>query len=121
MAKKVLVIEDDEHIARIIARQLEASGYFPLNAYNGEEGLAMAKKEVPELIIMDLGLPLIDGNTLCEIIKMNPATKGIKVIVLTGDSQTGKMETSFSVGADTYLNKPCEWPRLLSHIEKLIG
>lgn len=121
MSKKILIVEDDEQVARLLLRQLEAGGYNALNAYDGEEGLKLAKKEKPRLVILDVGLPLIDGTKLCELLKTDADTRDTKIIMLTGDRSMGDMEDSFSAGADVYMNKPYTLPHLLAHIKDLIG
>ncbi|OIO05062.1 MAG: hypothetical protein AUJ51_00660 [Elusimicrobia bacterium CG1_02_56_21] len=121
MAKKVLIVEDEELIAKVLSIRLESLGYKVVYALDGEAGLDSVKKEKPDLVILDIGLPRLDGNTLCELIKTGESTKGIKVIMLTGKRLVGDMENSFSAGADFYVNKPYEWPRLLAHIKQLIG
>lgn len=121
MSKKILIVEDDEQIARLLMRQLEAGGYKALKAGNGEEGLKLAREERPDLAILDINLPLIDGTRLCELIKTDAATKDMKIIMLTGDHLVGDMEDSFTAGADAYMNKPYKLPNLLTHIKILIG
>ena len=121
MAKKVLIVEDEPLIVKVLAIRLEGLGYKVASALDGEEGLDLVKKEKPDLVILDIGLPKLDGTTLCELIKTGPATKHIKVIMLTGKRLMGDMESSFSAGADFYVNKPYEWQRLLGHIKALIG
>lgn len=121
MAKKILIVEDEDLISKVLSIRLEGLGYKVVTAYDGEEGLDSVKKEKPDLVLLDIGLPKLDGNTLCELIKTGEATKHIKVIMLTGRRLVGDMETSFSAGADFYVNKPYEWQRLLGHIQKLIG
>jgi DNA-binding response OmpR family regulator len=121
MAKNILIVEDDEQLSKVLYRQLEASGYKPVNAYDAESGLKLARAKKPDLIILDIGLPGMDGKTLCKIIKNHPETAGIKIIMLTGDRLVGNMEDSFTSGAETYINKPYDFSLLLAHIEKLIG
>ncbi|OGR44283.1 MAG: hypothetical protein A2X35_02320 [Elusimicrobia bacterium GWA2_61_42] len=121
MAKKILIVEDETLIAQVLSIRLEGLGYKVVTAFDGEEGLAAVKKEKPDLVILDIGLPRLDGNTLCELIKAGEETKGIRVIMLTGKRLMGDMETAFSAGADFYVNKPYEWARLLGHVQKLIG
>ncbi|MFA6433976.1 MAG: response regulator [Elusimicrobiales bacterium] len=121
MSKKILIVEDEELIAKVLSMRLEGLGYKVVTAADGEEGLELARKERPDLAILDIGLPRIDGNTLCELIKNDPATGDIKIIMLTGMKLVGDMETSFNSGAEVYVTKPYEWPRLLGHIKKLLG
>lgn len=121
MAKKILIVEDEDLIIRVLSIRLESLGYKVSSAADGEAGLAAARKQRPDLAIIDIGLPVIDGTTLCELLKTSPDTKGVKVIMLTGKKLVGDMEKSFEAGADAYVNKPYDWQRLQGHIEKLIG
>ena len=121
MSKKILIVEDEDLIAKVLAIRLEGLGYKAVIASDGEEGLAMAKKEKPDLVILDIGLPRIDGNTLCQLIKADAATRSVRIIMLTGKHLVGDMENAFSSGADFFVNKPYEWPLLLGHIQQLIG
>lgn len=121
MTKKILIVEDDEQMAKVLYRQLDASGYEAVNACDGEAGLKLARTGKPDLMIIDIGLPMMDGTTLCKIIKKHAETAGIKIIMLTGDRLVGAMEDSFSAGAEVYMNKPYDLSLLLSNIEKLIG
>jgi len=121
MNKKILIVEDEDLIAKVLCMRLEGLGYKVVIASDGEEGLDMVRKEHPDLAILDIGLPRIDGNTLCELIKSEPATKHIKVIMLTGMRLVGDMETAFHSGAESYVNKPYEWSHLMGHIKKLLG
>lgn len=121
MSKKVLIVEDEAMIVRVLSIRLEGLGYKVVSAADGEAGFAAARKERPDLAIIDIGLPVIDGTTLCELIKTTPETKGVKVIMLTGKKLVGDMEKSFEAGADAYVNKPYDWARLQGHIEKLVG
>lgn len=121
MAKKILIVEDEALIAKVLSIRLECLGYKVFTAFDGEEGLAAVRKEKPDLVILDIGLPRIDGNTLCELIKGGAAGKETRVIMLTGKRLVGDMESAFAAGADFYLNKPYEWTRLLRYVKTLIG
>ncbi|MBI5744399.1 MAG: response regulator [Elusimicrobia bacterium] len=120
-AKKILVVEDEDLIAKVLAIRLEGLGYKVVTAFDGVEGLDAVRKEKPDLVILDIVLPKLDGNTLCEMIKTDAATKHIRVIMLTGKRLVGDMESAFSAGADFYINKPYEWQRLQDKIKQLIG
>lgn len=121
MGKKILIVEDEDLIVKVLSIRLEGLGYKVITARDGEEGLDAVKKELPDLVMLDIGLPKIDGNLLCELIKTGEVTKHIKIIMLTGKRLVGDMENSFAAGADFYVNKPYEWQRLLGHIKQLIG
>ncbi len=121
MAKKILIVEDEPLIGKVLSIRLEGLGYKVFSALDGEEGLDLVKKEKPDLVLLDVGLPKLDGNTLCELIKTGPDTRHIKVIMLTGKRLLGDMENSFAAGADLYVNKPYEWQLLQGHIKDFIG
>ncbi|OGS11871.1 MAG: hypothetical protein A2234_09100 [Elusimicrobia bacterium RIFOXYA2_FULL_58_8] len=121
MGQKILIVEDEDLIAKVLSIRFENLGYAVFVAGDGEAGLATVKKEKPDLVLLDLGLPKIDGTTLCELIKTDAALKNTKVIILTGKRLMGDMENSFQAGADLYVNKPYEWERLLAQVKKLLA
>ncbi|MGC9069706.1 MAG: response regulator [Elusimicrobiales bacterium] len=119
--KKILVVDDEEMIVKVLTLRLSNDGYKVFSALDGNEGLDIAIKEKPDLAIIDIGLPKIEGTTLCEILKNDRRTADIKVIILTGKKLVGDMEKAFEKGADAYVSKPYEYSLLLSKIKKLIG
>jgi len=121
MSKIILIVEDDEQMAKVLYRQLDACGYKAINAYDGAEGLKLARENKPDLILLDIGLPIMDGKVLCRLLKRSADTSTAKIIMLTGDHLMGDMEDSFTAGADIYMNKPYDLTLLLAHIEKLLG
>ena len=120
MRKKVLTIDDSENILEMVSMLSNHKDYIVITATTAAEGLEMAKKEKPHLIILDLGLPDLDGYKVCKILKNNKKTKNIPVLVLTGKSTFKDVEQGFEVDADAYLLKPFEGPRLLNKIEELL-
>lgn len=119
--KKILIVDDEELIVKVLSLRLENEGYKVFTAFDGNEGLEIAFKEKPDLAIIDIGLPKIDGNTICEILKNDKRTKDIKIIVLTGKKLVGDMEKAFESGADAYIAKPYEYSLLLAKIKRLIS
>ncbi|MEF3279993.1 MAG: response regulator [Elusimicrobiota bacterium] len=119
--KKILIIDDEELIVKVLSLRLEGEGYEVMQSYDGNDGLDKAIKFKPDLAIVDLGLPKVDGNTICDVLKKNEKTKGIKIIILTGKKLMYDMEKAFESGADAYISKPYEFPLLLQKIKKLIG
>lgn len=119
MPKKILIVEDEELIAKVLSIRLESEGYKVETAFDGEDGLEKIKTFQPNLIIADVGIPKIDGNTLCELVKKTPKFSNIKVIILTGKKLVSDVEKAFDSGADAYIPKPYEWERLLEKIKKL--
>jgi len=121
MGKKILIVEDEDLIAKVLSIRFSNQGHTVSVANVGEAGLAAVKKDKPDLVMLDIGLPKIDGNTLCELIKTDAELKHIKVVMLTGKRLMGDMENAFLAGADLYVNKPYEWERLLAQVNKLLA
>lgn len=119
-SKKILVVEDDKAVAELLLANIEGLDCEVFVAYDGETGWEIAKKESPDLVIQDLGLPDMTGITLCKLIKSNIKTKHARVIMLTGNQNVGDMEDCFKAGADAYVNKPFNWDHVLRHIQKFM-
>lgn len=123
---KVLLVDDDQDFVEATKMVLESKPYEVLVAYNGDEGLAKARTEKPDLIILDVIMPVKDGFTAAEQLKKDPELKKIPVIMLTSFSQK-KGETSISVGqgmtldTEDYVDKPVTPEELLKKVEKLIN
>ena len=109
---KILVIEDEDDIRELIAFNLELNNMKVLKAKNGEEGIEISEKEHPDIIILDLMLPGIDGFEVCRHLKKNPATRDITVIMLTARAEDPDIVTGLEIGADDYITKPFS-PRIL--------
>ncbi len=118
--KKILIIEDEEAIRFILEKRLRDAGYLPIPAENGIEGLNKARKENPDLIILDLMLPGIDGYQVCSMLKRDRRYAHIPIIILTARIQQKDYELAMELGADAFLTKPFESQVLLSKIEELL-
>lgn len=112
MSKRILVVEDQEDNRKIVRDLVTANGYELVEAATGEEGLEMATRERPDLILMDIQLPGMDGYEVTRRIKANPALKKIPVIAVTSYALSGDDQKAFSAGCDGYVTKPFS-PRLL--------
>jgi CheY-like chemotaxis protein len=117
---KILIVEDNEMNRDMLSRRLMRRGYQIVMAVDGEQGLAAAKTEVPDLILMDMSLPVIDGWEATRRLKAEPQTRGIPVIGLTAHAMAGDREKVIDAGCDDYDAKPVELPRLLEKIEALL-
>lgn len=117
---KILLVEDNEMNRDMLSRRLTRKGYEVLIAVDGAEGVSMAKTKVPDLILMDMSLPVLDGWRATEQIKADPETKMIPVIALTANAMAGDREKCLAAGCDDYDTKPVEFTRLLSKIEMLL-
>lgn len=118
--KRILVVDDEEDMRYAVKMQLEANGYEVLTAKDGQEGLTLARKETPDLIILDLMLPKLDGYQVCRMLKFDNKYKGIPIVIFTARAQTGDEELGYQVGADAYVAKPFEPKRLLEKIKDLL-
>lgn len=118
---KILIVEDNEMNRDMLSRRLKRKGYDVIMAVDGEQGVSMAKGEIPDIILMDMSLPIIDGWEATKQIKTNEATQSIPIIALTAHAMTGDREKAIEAGCDDYDTKPIELTRLLSKIEVLIS
>jgi CheY-like chemotaxis protein len=117
---KVLLVEDNEENQDSLSRHLRRKGYETLLAVDGREGLDVARAEAPNLILMDMSLPGLDGWEATRLLKAAPQTRGIPVIALTAHAMAGDREKALEVGCDDYDTKPVEFGRLLGKIEALL-
>src|SRR5262249_5226841 len=118
---KILVVDDEEHIVMILKDSLEFSGFQVVTALDGVEALEMAKKEHPELIVLDIGMPRLDGWEVCRRLKSSEETKGIPIIILTAYAQTSDQKKGAQLGADRFITKPCDLTYLVEEINTLLS
>lgn len=116
---KILYVEDNEDNIYMLERRLKRAGFDVLIARDGAQGVAMAATEKPELILMDMGLPVLDGQEATRQIKAAPETRHIPVIALTANAMTGDREKALAAGCDDFDTKPVDLPRLLEKIQAL--
>ena len=117
---KILLIEDNEQNRDALSRRLQRHGYDVIMAVDGQQGVAIAQSELPDLILMDLNLPDIDGWEATRILKEAPETQAIPVVALTAHAIAGDQERALQAGCDDYHAKPVEFQRLLTQIEALL-
>jgi CheY-like chemotaxis protein len=118
---KILLVEDNEMNRDLLSRRLVRSGFEVVIAVDGGQGVAMAASEKPDLILMDLGLPVLDGWEATRRVKSNPATQGIPVVAITAHAMAGDKEKALAAGCDDFDTKPVELPRLLAKINALLA
>lgn len=122
MAEKVvLLVEDNEDNRTVYRTILEHFGYRVIEARNGEEGIQLARSERPDLILMDISIPVIDGWEATRILKSDPETATIPIVALTAHALASDRLKAQEVGCDGYLAKPCEPRRVVAEVERLIG
>jgi len=121
MGKKILIVEDNDKNRRLIADILSYYGYDIMEAANGQEGIDLTREFKPDLIFMDMQMPVMDGFTAIKILKNDPMTKHIKIIAITSFAMIGDKERILSAGADEYIPKPVNTMELPERVEKLLG
>jgi CheY-like chemotaxis protein len=118
---KILLVEDNEMNADMLSRRLQRAKYEVVVAKDGAEAVEMAKSAGPDLILMDMNLPVLDGWQATQQLKGMPETFGIPIIALTAYAMAGDREKALGAGCDDYDSKPIELPRLLEKIERLLA
>ena len=117
---KILVVDDEVNITQILEFSIGAEGYEVITAANGEEAIDKARREQPDLIILDIMMPKIDGYEACRILKSNPLTKGIPVVLLTAKGRDIDKRLGYEVGATDYIIKPFSPNKLVDRIHQLL-
>ena len=119
--KRILIVDDEEDILNVLKFRLEANNYEVLMASDGQEGLNKARAEKPDLMILDLMLPKLDGYKVCRMLKFDEAYKTIPIIIFTARAQKKDEELGMEMGANAYLSKPFEPEILLGKITELLN
>jgi DNA-binding response OmpR family regulator len=121
MAKKILVIEDDPAISRLVDYTLRHEGYEVVTAVNGLEGIRKAHQETPDLVILDVMLPGMDGFEICHQLRSKPDTAQLPILMFSAKAQEADKKTGLKVGADDYLPKPTAPAEIVSRVAKLLA
>jgi two-component system, cell cycle response regulator DivK len=118
---KVLLVEDNEMNRDMLSRRLIRRGYQVVFAMDGQQGIDLARSERPDIVLMDMSLPVIDGWEATRRLKADDATRSVPVIGLTAHAMSGDREKAIEAGCDDYDTKPVELDRLIGKIERLLG
>ncbi|MFO1418703.1 MAG: response regulator [Methylotetracoccus sp.] len=118
---RILLVEDNEMNRDMLGRRLQRRGYELVIAVDGAEGVSKAQSDAPDIILMDMSLPVLDGWEATRRLKAESATQAIPVIALTAHAMSGDRDKALEAGCDDYDTKPVEFDRLLSKIEALLG
>ena len=118
--RRILLVEDNEMNRDMLSRRLQRRGYEVIIAIDGQQGVEMARSESPDVILMDMSLPVMDGWEATRTLKSSPDTKHLPVIALTAHAMSTDREKAMEAGCDDYDTKPIELTRLLAKIEALI-
>ena len=116
---KVLIVEDDRSLADVLAYNLKQAGYEVLQACDGQDGLTQAQLKTPDMVVLDLMLPVLDGLEVCRRLRADPATKDVLILMLTAKSEESDELIGFSLGADDYVTKPFSVKVLLQRVKAL--
>lgn len=120
MPKKILIIEDNEKNRVLFTDIMKYYGYDVLEAENGEQGISMAKEQKPDLILLDMQMPVMDGFTALKLLKSDAKTMDIKIIAVTSFAMKGDREKILSAGADDYMAKPVDTRKLSEMVKMLV-
>lgn len=118
--QKILIIEDERDIVEMVEYNLKEEGYSTLSALNGEDGINLARSERPDLIVLDIMLPIIDGFEVCRTLKSDDATAQIPIIILSAKSQETDKVVGLELGADDYVTKPFSPRELIARIRAIM-
>ena len=118
---KILLVEDNEMNRDMLSRRLQRRGFEVIMAVDGEQGVAMARSERPDIVLMDMTLPVVDGWEATRRLKADPVTQRLPVIALTAHAMAEDRQNALDAGCDDYDTKPIELPRLLEKIESLVA
>jgi DNA-binding response OmpR family regulator len=121
MNKKVLVIEDDPSASQLMVYTLEPKGYQVITALDGLEGLKKARDEGPDLIILDIMLPGLDGYEVCQRLRREPETAGLPILMISAKARQDDKDTGINVGGDDYLTKPVKPSEILAKVQTLLA
>lgn len=121
MKKRILVVDDEVPLVRLVKVKLESHHYEVLTAHDGQEGLEKARREKPDLIILDIMLPKMNGYEICQLLKFDEKYSKIPVVMLTAKVQEEDKALGKETGADEYMTKPFDMNDLLAVIEKCLG
>ncbi len=119
MAKKILVVDDERHIVRLVEVNLQRAGYDIVTAYDGVEALEKVQSEHPDMIVLDVMMPRMDGFEVLQNLQANPATADIPVIMLTAKAQDADIFKGWQSGVSSYLTKPFNPRELLTFVERI--
>jgi len=115
--KKILIVDDEVDLVKTIRFSMEAEGYKVLVSYSGEDALNQARKEVPDLILLDIMLPKLDGYRVCRLLKFDEQYKNIPILMLTAKTQEKDKSLGKETGADEYITKPFDMEELMKKVK----
>lgn len=119
MAKKILAVDDERHIVRLVQVNLERAGYQVVTAYDGKEALEKVEDERPDMVVLDVMMPYMDGFEVLQQLRKNPSTRDLPVIMLTAKAQDADVFRGWQMNCDCYLTKPFNPMELISFVRRI--
>ena len=120
MPKKILAVDDERHIVRLVQVNLERAGYEVVTAFDGKEALEKVASEQPDLVVLDVMMPYMDGFEVLQNLRKNPSTRDLPVIMLTAKAQDADVFRGWQSGVDCYLTKPFTPIELISFVKRIV-
>jgi two-component system, OmpR family, phosphate regulon response regulator PhoB len=117
---RILIIEDERSIAEVLAYNLDKEGFEVASAHDGQDGIQQARQFAPDVIVLDLMLPVIEGYEVCRVLRSDPQTQGVRILMLTARSEEVDEIVGFNMGADDYVTKPFKIKPLIHRIKALL-
>lgn len=121
MTKKVLIVDDEPNIAISVDFLMRREGFEVLVAHDGEEGLALIRSDRPDLVVLDIMMPKLDGFEVCKAVRADPTLAGMRIVMLTAKGRAAEIEKGLSLGADAYIPKPFSTRELVAKVKELLG
>lgn len=121
MSKKVLIVDDEPNIAISVDFLMRREGFEVLVAHDGEEGLALIRADRPDLVILDVMMPKLDGFEVCKAVRADPTLSGVRILMLTAKGRAAEITKGLSLGADAYIPKPFSTRELVAKVKELLG
>lgn len=121
MSKKVLIVDDEPNIAISVDFLMRREGFEVLVAHDGEEGLARIRADRPDLVVLDVMMPKLDGFEVCKAVRADPALAGVRILMLTAKGRALEISKGLALGADAYFPKPFSTRELVAKVKELLG
>jgi len=121
MSQHILIVDDEKNIAISVDYLLRREGYQVSVAHDGEEGLRLIRSDRPDLVLLDIMMPKLNGFQVCEAVRQDPALAGIRIVMLTAKGRDAEKEKGLALGADAYITKPFSTRELVSQVKTLLA
>ena len=121
MSKRVLIVDDEPNIAISVDFLMRREGFEVLVAHDGEEGLARIRADRPDIIVLDVMMPTLDGFEVCKAVRSDPTLTGVRILMLTAKGRAAEITKGLALGADAYIPKPFSTRELVAKVKELLG